>query len=47
VVVGHRASNEASRRAIQRHGFTPTGSTPHLWPDGTEEAHVNYEFALR
>lgn len=46
IVVSHRASNEASRRANQRYGFMPTGSEPHLWPDGETEDQVFYEKRL-
>ncbi len=47
VRVGHRASNEASRRAILRHGFVLTGRSNHLWPDGVAEDHLHYELLLR
>ncbi len=46
-VVGHRASNEPSRRAIVRCGFTWTETKPYSWPDGTDEEHVGYELLLR
>jgi len=46
VHVSHRASNEASRRANQRHGFVKTGAAPFAWPDGTLEDEVHYELAL-
>ena len=46
VHVSHRASNEASRRANQRHGFVRTGSAPFAWPDGTIEDEVHYELTL-
>ena len=44
--VSHRASNEASRRANQRHGFVKRGSEPFTWPDGTVEDEVHYELTL-
>ena len=46
VIVSHRASNEPSRRAIERSGFTRTGATPYRWPDGVEEDNVEYEMRL-
>lgn len=46
VRVSHRASNEASRRANQRHGFVKRGSEPFTWPDGTIEDEVHYELTL-
>ncbi|MBL8543244.1 MAG: GNAT family N-acetyltransferase [Hyphomonadaceae bacterium] len=46
IVVSHRASNEASRRANQRHGFTLTGSAPRTWPDGVTEDEISYELLL-
>jgi RimJ/RimL family protein N-acetyltransferase len=46
VVVFHRQSNEASRRANQRHGFLPIGRAPHAWPDGTTEDEIFYELRI-
>jgi len=46
IVVSHRASNEASRRAIERHGFLPTRSAPRTWPDGTVEDELFYELQI-
>jgi RimJ/RimL family protein N-acetyltransferase len=46
VVVSHRASNEASRRANQRYGFIPMSRSAHQWPDGTNEDEVFYELRL-
>ena len=46
-IVGHRRSNEPSRRAILRSGFIWTGSRPHHWPDGSDEEYVAYEMVLR
>jgi RimJ/RimL family protein N-acetyltransferase len=46
VVVGHRASNEASRRANQKHGFRLFLRRPHLWPDGVNEDELLYELSL-
>jgi RimJ/RimL family protein N-acetyltransferase len=46
VIVGHRASNEASRRANQRYGFVQTGRTANTWPDGGVEDEIVYELVL-
>src|SRR5665213_2059643 len=43
VAVSHRRSNEPSRRAIRRAGFTPLGEKPRTWPDGGVEDEVTYE----
>lgn len=43
ILVSHRESNEASRRANQRHGFRWTHSAPRTWPDGKEELELCYE----
>jgi RimJ/RimL family protein N-acetyltransferase len=47
VIVSHRASNEASRRANQHFGFVPIGRNSIAWPDGTTEDEINYELVLR
>jgi RimJ/RimL family protein N-acetyltransferase len=44
--VGHRRSNEASRRLIERFGFRWTEDRPHRWPDGSEEDDVCYALPL-
>lgn len=46
ILVSHRESNTPSRRAIVCHGFRPTGSRPHRWPDGEIADDVTYELAL-
>jgi RimJ/RimL family protein N-acetyltransferase len=46
VVVGHRASNVASMRAILRQGFRAARRQPHHWPDGTSEDEVGYVLRL-
>jgi RimJ/RimL family protein N-acetyltransferase len=46
VVVGHRRSNEPSRRAIERFGFRWVGDRPHRWPDGSDEDYVDYELLM-
>lgn len=45
--VGHRASNEASRRANQRHGFKLISRSSRVWPDGSQDDHLKYELLLR
>jgi RimJ/RimL family protein N-acetyltransferase len=44
--VGHRRSNDASRRAIERFGFRWVADEPHQWPDGAEEDFVAYSLRL-
>ena len=46
VVVGHRLSNEASRRANQHYPFREFRRVPHAWPDGAVEDEVFYEMML-
>jgi RimJ/RimL family protein N-acetyltransferase len=46
VLVSHRKSNEASRRANQRHGFVQTTTVPHVWPDGVTEDEIFYELEI-
>jgi RimJ/RimL family protein N-acetyltransferase len=46
ILVSHRASNQPSRRAIERHGFVRTGTRAHRWPDGAVEDDVSYELVL-
>lgn len=46
-VIGHRLSNTASRRNIERFGFQWTRNKPHCWTNGDEEDHVAYELRLR
>jgi RimJ/RimL family protein N-acetyltransferase len=46
VVVAMRASNAASRRACERHGFTPVRTAPRAWPDGATEDEIIYELRL-
>ena len=43
VIVGHRQSNDVSRRANQRYGFTEFRRVRRTWPDGTAEDEVMYE----
>jgi len=46
VVVGHRESNETSRRANQAFGFQYVGREPHTWPDGVTEDELIYELLI-
>jgi RimJ/RimL family protein N-acetyltransferase len=46
IVVGHRASNEPSRRANQHYGFMQFRRAPHVWPDGTTEDEIFYEMKI-
>ena len=46
LTVGHRASNEASRRANQRFGFQYTFTESREWPDGEVEDNLNYRLEL-
>jgi RimJ/RimL family protein N-acetyltransferase len=46
VVVAMRASNEASRRACEHHGFTPVRTATRTWPDGANEDEIIYELML-
>ena len=45
-VVSHRASNEPSRRAAARFGFTEIARAERLWPDGSLEGEVVLELPL-
>ncbi len=46
VVVSHRRSNEASRRANRRYGFQLVETVSTTWPDGGVEDLLNYELPL-
>jgi RimJ/RimL family protein N-acetyltransferase len=46
VRVSHRDSNQASRRAIERHGFVLVRRAPRLWHDGSLEDEVFYQLSL-
>jgi RimJ/RimL family protein N-acetyltransferase len=46
VVVSHRKSNDASRKANQRYGFVQINVASHTWPDGETEDNVSYELAI-
>lgn len=47
VIISHRASNEASRHANQKHSFVPTERVSRVWPDGQTEDEVFYELKIR
>ncbi len=47
ILVAHRASNIASKKANQKHGFVQTGAAPHLWHDGVTEDEIFYELVLK
>ncbi|MDB5039523.1 MAG: family N-acetyltransferase [Candidatus Eremiobacteraeota bacterium] len=46
VVVSHRASNEASGRAVRAHGFILVDRVARTWPDGTTDDEVRYTRAI-
>lgn len=46
LIVSHRASNEPSRRANQRHGFVFTHKVSKKWPDGVTEDEWCYALDL-
>lgn len=47
IVVSHRASNTASMKANQKHGFVYTHTEPHMWRDGVTEDQIFYELVLK
>lgn len=47
IAVGHKAGNEASRRANQRFGFNYVGQEVKNWGDGSSGVIHNYEMRLR
>jgi RimJ/RimL family protein N-acetyltransferase len=46
IIVSHRKSNDASRKANQRCGFRFVNSVPQIWPDGGKEDEVFYELNI-
>jgi RimJ/RimL family protein N-acetyltransferase len=46
IVVSHRASNVASGKANQKHGFVFTHKETKEWPDGQADDHLFYELKL-
>jgi RimJ/RimL family protein N-acetyltransferase len=47
IVVSHRESNEASKRATLAHGFEYTHTEDRAWPDGKTEAEPFYRLNLK
>lgn len=47
IIVSHRASNEASKRAIRKHGFVETYRIEKQWTDGVTEDDIFYELKIR
>jgi len=47
IIVSHRASNIASMKANQKHGFIFTHRAPHIWPDGAAEDQLFYELVIK
>lgn len=47
IIVSHRASNQASKRANQKFGFTFTKKVNKQWHDGTREDELFYELRLK
>jgi RimJ/RimL family protein N-acetyltransferase len=46
IIVAMRASNAASRRACEHHGFTPVRTETRTWPDGANEDEIILELRL-
>jgi RimJ/RimL family protein N-acetyltransferase len=47
IIVSHRASNLASERANQKHGFVATRKEEKVWTDGTTEEEIFYELEIK
>lgn len=47
IIVSHRASNSASMRANQKHGFVWTQTTEDVWGDGSTENLISYELKIK
>jgi RimJ/RimL family protein N-acetyltransferase len=47
IIVSHRASNLSSKRANQKHGFTPTHKIEKPWTDGATEDEIFYELKIK
>ncbi len=47
IIVSHRASNLASKRAKQKHGFVLTHKTEKVWTDGVTEDEIFYELEIK
>ncbi len=46
LIIGHRESNLASKKANQHYGFRFTHREPRLWPDGIQEDMLYYTLDL-
>ncbi|MBC7798339.1 MAG: GNAT family N-acetyltransferase [Pyrinomonadaceae bacterium] len=46
IIVSHRASNLASKRANQKHGFVATHKNEKVWTDGATENEIFYELKI-
>lgn len=46
LTVSHRVGNEASRRAIVRHGFILDSTRQILWSDGSQDTEIRYMMDL-
>ena len=47
IIVSHRQSNTASKKANQKHGFIFTHAADHQWPDGATEPELFYKLAVK
>ena len=47
IIVSHRASNLASKRANQKHGFVTTHKNEKVWTDGATEDEIFYELKIK
>lgn len=47
VIVSHRESNTASKKANRKHGFRQTHTEQRTWPDGVAETEIYYELILK
>lgn len=47
IIVSHRASNLASKRANQKHGFVCTHKIEEVWTDGGVEDEIFYELKIK
>jgi RimJ/RimL family protein N-acetyltransferase len=47
IIVSHRASNLASKRANQKHGFVLTHKNEKVWTDGATEDEIFYELEIK
>lgn len=47
IIVSHRASNLASKRANRKHGFVSTHKSEKTWTDGAIEDEIFYELKIK